>query len=238
MWETETFTGRIVKKRRSFFGKCYLTLSDMRRTCKVECHPGLYDSFCEGMHLTIVRYGNQMVGWRAAKGCREEPFSPIAETPNYQHGKPLYYRSSRCWNTEEVRGFNQGLLTGAELVSFDCSLFEQLPVLRREIEVPCAEHQYLAVVVEPEAPPSAAIAQDGRFTFCGYDLVEEMTKISAITNCGGGFSDVIDYLALNEWGLIDRYDDAQQTRRRLREAYPDEPHADCVIVEIWRYISE
>lgn len=237
MKETETFTGMIVKKHRSFFGKCYLTLSDTRHIRKVQCNTALFEQLCEGMQLTIVRDGNQMLSWRPATD-REEPFSPIAEIPNYQHGKPLYYRSSRCWNTEEVRSCNQGLLTGDELVSFDCCLFEQLPVLRREIEAPCAEHQYLAVIVEPEAQPSTIIAQDERFTFCGYDLVEEMTKISAITCCDGGFSDVIDYPSLNKWGLIRRYAEAKETQQRLLEAYPYEPHADCVIVEIWRYISE
>lgn len=233
---TETFTGTIVKKHRSLFGKCYLTLSDARRIWKIQCHAGLFEWFCEGMYLTIVRDRNQLVIWHPATD-REE-FSPITEVPCYQHGKPLYYRSSRCWNTEELCGFNQGLLTGEELVSFDCCLFEQVPVLYKEIEAPCSEHQYLAVIVEPDAQPSAAMAQDGRFTFCGYDLVEEMTKISAITNCGGGFCDVIDYPALNEWGLIRRYNEAKQTQQRLREVYPYEPHADCVIVEIWRYISE
>lgn len=237
MKETETFTGMIVKKHRSFFGKCYLTLSDTRRSRKVECHPGLFDSFCEGMQLTIVRYGNQMVSWRSASRKNAPYATSIAESVDYSHGKTLYYRSSRCMNTPELREFNQGLLTGEEIVSFDCDLFEHLPVQHNQIEVPCAEHQYLAVIVKPKAQPSAEIAQDGRFTFCGYDLVEESTQISAITNCGAAYSEAINYAALNQFGLFSSYAEAKHTRQQLRSVYPDEEHANCVIVEIWRYIA-
>lgn len=237
MLKAETFTGMIVKKHVSLFGKYILTLSDTKHTFKVECAELLYNCLCEGMHLTVTREGKQLISWHPSDS-KEETFTPIREAPIYQHGKPLYYRSSRCWNTEEVRGYNHGLLTGEEIVSFDCCLFEHLPVLRREIEVPCPEHQYLAVIIEPLAPPNAEVAQDGRFTFCGYDLIEEQTQISAITNCGGGFSNVIPYSTLNQWGLFCRHTAAKKAQRRLLQAWPDEPHADCVIVEIWRYIAE
>ena len=237
MLKAETFTGMIVKKHVSLFGKYILTLSDTKHTFKVECAELLYNCLCEGMHLTVTREGKQLISWHPSDS-KEETFTPIGEAPIYQHGKPLYYRSSRCWNTEEVRGYNHGLLTGEEIVSFDCCLFEHLPVLRREIEVPCPEHQYLAVIIEPLEPPNAEVAQDGRFTFCGYDLIEEQTQISAITNCGGGFSDVVPYSSLNQWGLFSRHTDARKAQRRLLQAWPDEPHADCVIVEIWRYIAE
>ena len=237
MLKAETFTGMIVKKHVSLFGKYILTLSDTKHTFKVECAELLYNCLCEGMHLTVTREGKQLISWHPSDS-KEETFTPIREAPIYQHGKPLYYRSSRCWNTEEVRGYNHGLLTGEEIVSFDCCLFEHLPVLRREIEVPCPEHQYLAVIIEPLEPPNAEVAQDGRFTFCGYDLMEEQTQISAITNCGGGFSNVIPYSTLNQWGLFCRHTDAKKAQRRLLQAWPDEPHADCVIVEIWRYIAE
>lgn len=236
MLKAETFTGMIVKKRVSLFGKYILTLSDTKRTFKAECAERLYNCLCEGMHLTVTREGKQLTSWHPA-GNEGKAVTPVQETPDAERGVPLYYRSSRCWNTEEIRGYNHGLLTCEEIVSFDCCLFEHLPVLHSEIEVPASEHQYLAVIVNPEASPSAEIGRDARFTFCGYDLVEDATQISAITNCGGGFSDVIQYSKLNRWGLISQYGEAKNTQRRLLRAYPDEPHADCDIVEIWRYAS-
>ena len=238
MRETETFTGMIVKKRKTLFGKYTLTLSDTRRSVTVDCGERLYDCFCEGIQLTIVRYGDQLVSWHPASGKDEQYATSIAETADYRHGKVLYYRSSRCMNTPDLRGFNKGLLTGDEIVSFDCNLFEQLPVQPAEIEVPCPEHQYLAVIIEPDEHPNTALSQDGRFSFCGYDLVEEQTQISAITDCGAGYCDVIKYKKLNSFGLFSSHADAKRTQERLRRAYPDEEHADCVVVEIWRYIAE
>ena len=237
MRKTEEFTGRLCKKRITLWGKHTLTFNDFRHVVKVECGKQLYEQLFEGLDLTITYTGKQLVSWRAASGKPEALPTAIAETAAYQHGKPLYYRSSRCMNTPELLEFNQGLLTGEEIVSFDCSLFEHLPVQHDEIEVPYPEYQYLGIIVEPAAQPSAEITQDGRFTFCGYDLVEKTTQISAITNYGAAYSDAINYTALNQFGLIDSHAAAKHTQQQLRHAYPDEEHANCVIVEIWRYIS-
>ena len=43
---------------------------------------------------------------------------------------------------------------------------------------------------------------DDRFEFCGYDLSEEMTAISAITNCNKIFDKAIPYEELNKFGLM------------------------------------
>lgn len=72
------------------------------------------------------------------------------------------------------------------------------------------------------------------FDFCGYDLVVMDTCISAITNCGAYFDNVIDYGNLNEYGLVSNYLDAVKTQILLRKNYPDENHAYCEVVEIWR----
>ena len=237
MKEIRTFTGVIVRKHKTFWDKYILTFSDAKHTVKAKCGEGLYNCLSEGIHLTITLHGDQIVGYTAPADKGRTRSCSNAETSAYQHGKPLYCRSSRCMNTPELQAFNQGLLTGAELVSFDGNLFEHRPVQPGEIEIPHCEHQYLAFVVDPQPQPSPEIARDGRFTFCGYDLVEAATQISAIIDCGAAFREAIPYEQLNDFGLFTTYAAAKQTQAALRSTYPNEEHADCVIVEIWRYIT-
>jgi len=73
----------------------------------------------------------------------------------------------------------------------------------------------------------------GNFSFIGYDLIEEQTQISALTNCGG-FPDVFRNEELNAFGLIDNFDRASEVRRLLAERHPNEPHAQCELYAIWR----
>ena len=72
------------------------------------------------------------------------------------------------------------------------------------------------------------------FDFCGYDLIDPETAISAVTNCGADFDEGIDYAKLNEYGLFSDYAEAVRTQKALLKAYPEEPHADCVVIELWR----
>lgn len=71
------------------------------------------------------------------------------------------------------------------------------------------------------------------FRFLGYDLIEEMTQISALTNCGG-FPDAFRNEELNQFGLIEAFSHACDIRRLLSERHPDEPHAQCEMYAIWR----
>lgn len=73
----------------------------------------------------------------------------------------------------------------------------------------------------------------GDFTFVGYDLIEEQTQISALTNCGG-FPDVFRNDELNRFGLLDRFDRACDVRRLLAQSHPDEAHAQCELYALWR----
>jgi len=61
------------------------------------------------------------------------------------------------------------------------------------------------------------------FTFVGYDLIEETTQISALTNCGG-FPDCFSNAELNKHGLIDTFERAQDVRQLLVKLHPEEPH--------------
>lgn len=65
------------------------------------------------------------------------------------------------------------------------------------------DKQILAVVKEPELDCSVAIQLEG-FQFCGYDLVEDFTRISALTNCGG-FDKAFSACEISRYGLIEDF---------------------------------
>jgi len=71
------------------------------------------------------------------------------------------------------------------------------------------------------------------FMFCGYDLIEEMTQISAINNCGG-FPETFQNCELNQFGLIGNFVRASEVRRLLQINNPQGPHANCELYAIWR----
>jgi hypothetical protein len=73
----------------------------------------------------------------------------------------------------------------------------------------------------------------GDFSFIGYDLIEEQTQISALTNCGG-FPDVFSNEELNSCGLISPFERANEVKKMLAEKHPDEHHARCEMYAIWR----
>ncbi|MDB5173788.1 MAG: hypothetical protein JWN51_2561 [Phycisphaerales bacterium] len=73
----------------------------------------------------------------------------------------------------------------------------------------------------------------GAFAFIGYDLIEEQTQVSALTNCGG-FPETFSTDELNQYGLIAEFARACEIRRLLPERNPAEPHARCEMYAIWR----
>lgn len=77
------------------------------------------------------------------------------------------------------------------------------------------------------------LAPAANFAFVGYDLIEEATQISALTNCGG-FPDSFSNAELNQFGLIGAFNRAAKIRRNLHERHPEEPHANCELYAIWR----
>jgi hypothetical protein len=84
--------------------------------------------------------------------------------------------------------------------------------------------------------PESHITQSpgqGNFVFIGYDLVDEVMQVSALTNCGG-FPKAFSNQELTPQGLIQDYGRAVQVRVALAEAYPEEHHAQCELYAIWR----
>lgn len=73
----------------------------------------------------------------------------------------------------------------------------------------------------------------GKFEFMGYDLIEEQTQISALTNCGG-FPDVFANHELNSCGLLAQFERTNKVKTLLSQKHPEEPHAQCEMYAIWR----
>ena len=59
---------------------------------------------------------------------------------------------------------------------------------------------------------SQRLQRPGDFGFVGYDLIEEETQISALTNCGG-FPDVFGNEELNRFGLVCNFDRACEVKQ-------------------------
>jgi hypothetical protein len=76
----------------------------------------------------------------------------------------------------------------------------------------------------------------GNFSFIGYDLIEEVTQISALTNCGG-FPETFSNEELNEYGIISDFVRASEIRLALPQNNPDEAHAKCELYAIWKLIE-
>ena len=94
------------------------------------------------------------------------------------------------------------------------------------------DFQILAVSKNPDKIDLESFVNP-RFKFKGFDLVEDDTRISALTNCGG-FPKAFSNDELSTCGLITTYARAKEVQKSLLEHYPDEHHADCSCWAIWR----
>ena len=114
---------------------------------------------------------------------------------------------------------------------FRLDYFYHLDYLKERIQ-DVTRRNVLGLYRNPEAHITVPPAP-GDFGFIGYDLIEEQTQISALTNCGG-FPDVFRNDELNRFGLIDCFERACEVRRLLAERHPEEAHAGCEMYAIWR----
>jgi hypothetical protein len=118
-----------------------------------------------------------------------------------------------------------------------CEVFDdwQYAISRLPSDRDLRSLQVLAVLREPTQEQMLELPPAG-FKLIGFDLIEERTCISALNNCGG-FADVFRPEHLNERGLVSDLSSARDVRLRLREAHPEEPHADCAVWAVWRRTS-
>lgn len=115
--------------------------------------------------------------------------------------------------------------------SFSTGFYTTAEYVLRNIEAD-NNFNFLAVVKEP-TEKCESIEVDG-FEFIGYELLDKDYTDSALTNCGG-FDETFLPSNLNEFGLIDKYEKAYDIRRKLFENNPEERHADCNIIAVWRH---
>jgi hypothetical protein len=116
-------------------------------------------------------------------------------------------------------------------IDFAPRYFSHLDYLLSRVQT-VKRRNILGLYRNPEIDISKAPAARD-FRFLGYDLIEEQTHISAITNCGG-FPDVFRNEELNSFGLISKFERAIQVKKLLAENHPEEPHANCEMYAIWR----
>lgn len=156
----------------------------------------------------------------------------------YAYGMVRYFKGDRLFNEKPLYEFNKGKIKAKELVTFDTGLMDIVEINEVDIEESKKDsEQILAIIIRPEIAPNYML-EHAKFEFCGYDLVEHMTGISAITNCGADWGDALNYQLLNDYGLFSNYRQAVTAQLDLDEQFPDESHAYCEIIEIWRLLGE
>ena len=162
----------------------------------------------------------------------------------------IYYKAERFFPDKNYEEFSK-IFGRAEIVTYDIMLCRVIhdENLLAEVDLypgkvknwksllpPGADEQIIAYYKNPTSSYELRVLDEG-FEFCGYDLSEEMTGISAVTNCGALFDGAIPYEKINKFGLIDEFYEAFRIRKMLDELYPYESHADCEVYEIWRRLS-
>jgi hypothetical protein len=114
---------------------------------------------------------------------------------------------------------------------YETGCFTDLDYVIKKIQ-PMSRFNLLAVIQEPAKECNSITVKD--FEFVGYDLLDQSYDTSALTNCGG-FDETFSASDLNQLGLISDYGKAYVIKKRLVENNPDEYHADCNVMAIWRH---
>ena len=148
----------------------------------------------------------------------------------------MYFKANRFYPDDKYFKYNQHLKGKKEIVSYDCGIFDLEGIIELNLDNIEKELQIIAIIINPEHNVDCDI--DNRFEFCGYDLCEDGTSISCITNCGCEFDKAIDYASLNKNGLINDYNTAILTQEKLMKLYPKESHATCQIIKIYRCVAD
>lgn len=112
-------------------------------------------------------------------------------------------------------------------------IFNNLEYLRQQIEYKNDKrYRILCVFKEPQELPRLPPELDG-FEFCGFDLIESETCISALNNCGGWPE--LNNNSLSKWGLLTDFDEASLLQKSLRRNHPEEAHANC---DLWAIFAD
>ena len=112
----------------------------------------------------------------------------------------------------------------------NCCFFNDLDYLKERVKKVVSKN-ILALIYEPNI--EVGEQKINKFDFIGYDLIEDLTGISALTNCGG-FDNSFNSEDLNSFGLLSTFIRAYEVQKSLLKEYPEEPHADTEIWAIWK----
>lgn len=171
------------------------------------------------------------------------------ETFNKSHGDKWikYINWSKLHKLNEVVSLDSSLcpMTIDKLEEHDysyvsyswsyCKIFSNLDwVLKKTQKI--KNMQILAVLRNPTDDSCISI-NNHDFNFCGFDLIDEGSGISALLNCGG-FDKAFTADDLSTCGLIYDYKKAIKVQKSLIENYPDEEHANCILWAIWKMIEQ
>lgn len=114
---------------------------------------------------------------------------------------------------------------------YETGLFNSLDYVIKKIKDK-EQFNLLTVVKEPTEKCEAIMIPD--FEFVGYELLDKDYSTSALSNCGG-FDETFLPAELNQYGLIDTFEKAYDIRERLVKNNPEEHHADCNVLALWRH---
>ncbi|MDR2090387.1 MAG: hypothetical protein LBP62_01845 [Clostridiales bacterium] len=157
-----------------------------------------------------------------------ETFPPTDERET--DGVPEYYVAERFYPTERYEKFSS-IKGRKEIVTYDCCLCPKVSPQSRKKPLRKDEQ----IIAAFKNTPKTAHTPGKDFEFCGYDLSETTTMISAVTNCGG-FDGVINPADLNEYGIFSSREKAVEIQKILHGKFPYDDHADCEIYELWRKV--
>ncbi len=115
---------------------------------------------------------------------------------------------------------------------FACFDTPDYAMRRVAVDVDRERLQLLALAREPDEKDVLTATLPG-FALKGFDLIEEATAISALTNCGG-FAGAFEAADLVPTGLVATCSRADEIRQALATLYPEESHADCAVWAVWR----
>ncbi len=142
-----------------------------------------------------------------------------------------YYICQRFF-VKDNKGYSIGNSQIEEIVSIDCGLFPHFERRKYNKRTLLKENEQILAVLKINKGKEIPII-DG-YEFCGFDLAEEDTKVSTLTNCYDILDGIYPYEKLNQYGLLDNIEDAEMIQEQLPINDPDEPHAYCDIYAIWR----
>jgi hypothetical protein len=160
-----------------------------------------------------------------------------------QEATPMYVLAKRFFLKDNDFYEKKSQITGRhEIVSFDCSLCNIDEFWNNDdnlmlLEYPLDYDEQIIAYFKNPAEDHSLRKLEKSFEFCGYDLSEEQTLISAITNCGSLFENTIPLSMLNKFGLFDSHVEVFKMQKVLRERFPDEEHAWCEVYELWRKLG-